>query len=67
MIRRMTAHRLNEISDEVAEIDRKLSFLDPSNSFEHKTRKVLMCRLAELKDEINQSILESKKRRLQLI
>ena len=67
LVRYMTAHRLSEISNEVAEIDRRLSFLSPSNSFENKTRKVLISRLVELRDEINKSILENRKQRLQLI
>ena len=67
LVRYMTAHRLSEISNEVAEIDRRLSFLSPSNSFENRTRKILISRLVELRDEINQSILENRKQRLQLV
>ena len=45
----MTVSRLNNISNEVSEIDRKLSFLDPSNTFESHTREILLYRLSNLK------------------
>ena len=62
----MTVLRLNDISSEVAEIDRKLSFLDPSNIFESRTREVLLHRLSVLKRELKTSILEIKKQRIGL-
>ena len=62
----MTVSRLNDISNEISEIDRKLSFLDPANSFESHTREVLLYRLSELKRELKVSILETKKQKTDL-
>ena len=62
----MTVSRLNDISNEVSEIDRKLSFLDPSNTFESHTREILLYRLSELKKELKTSILETKKQKTSL-
>ena len=58
----MTVSRLNNISNEVSQIDRKLSFLDSSNVFESHTREVLLYRLSELKRELKTSMLETKKK-----
>lgn len=62
----MTVSRLNNISDEVSKIDRKLSFLDPSNTFESYTREILLYRLSQLKKELQNSILETKKQKIGL-
>ena len=62
----MTVSKLNDISNEVSEIDKRLSFLDPSNTFESHTREVLLYRLFELKRELKTSILETKKQKFSL-
>ena len=62
----MTVSRLNNISNEVSKIDRKLSFLDPSNTFESHTREILLYRLSILKKELKTSILETKKQKFGL-
>ena len=62
----MTVSRLNDISNEISEIDRKLLFLDPSNIFESHTRETLLYRLSELKRELKASILETKKQKIGL-
>ena len=59
----MTASRLNDISNEISEIDKKLSFLDPSNTFESHTREILLYRLSKLKRELKISILETRKQK----
>ena len=62
----MTVSRLNDSSNEVFEIDKKLSFLDPSNVFESHTREVLLYRLSNLKKELKTSILEARKQKFNL-
>ena len=62
----MTVSRLNEVSNEVSEINRKLSFLDPSNTFESHTRETLLYKLSEIKEELKTSILETKKQKIGL-
>ena len=62
----MTASRLNDISNKISEIDKKLSFLDPSNTFESHTREILLYRLSKLKRELKISILETRKQKIGL-
>ena len=62
----MTVSRLDDISKEVSEIGRRLSFLDPANIFESKTRELLLNRLSDLKTELKRSILEAKKQNIGL-
>ena len=62
----MTFSKLNDLSKEVSEIGRRLSFLDPSNTFESHAREIFLYRLFDLKKELKTSILETKKQKIGL-
>ena len=62
----MTVSRLNEMSSEISKIDKRLFFLDSSNTFESHTREMLLYRLSELKRELKTSILETRKQKIGL-
>jgi hypothetical protein len=63
----MTKGQLDVISQEITEIELRLSTLDTSNTFENRTQERLMYRLSALEQELNMAVAQKRKNRLRLV